>query len=203
MQYRGADKHLHTHIVLDCISPLLVWKVGHCTEMLHISSCINISVPMCLFIHLVLCICVLLFFSPCDQSANKLWGHILSTHLFRNNISVLLIFLGVIFKFEFPEEGVGTCLVLWLISHGGTSLGHSIIKYNILSLETLAFENFGSSLLFFFNWLHFVGWFFFLISKQVLASNLSWWVVTLGLFSLFCRWTRSWTEMSESHCCGQ
>lgn len=156
MQYRGADKHLHTHVVLDCISPWHVWKVGHCTEMLHISSCINISVPACLFIHLVLCIRVLLFFSPCDQSANKLWGHILSTHLFRNNISVLLIFLGVVFKFDdFAEEGVGTCLVLWLISHGGTSLGHSIIKYNILSLETLAFENFGSSM-FFFNWLHFV-----------------------------------------------
>lgn len=49
MQYRGADKHLHTHVLLYCIPvySYLFERVGHCTEMLHISLCINISVPMC------------------------------------------------------------------------------------------------------------------------------------------------------------
>lgn len=102
MQYRAADKHLHTHVLLYCI---LVYScsclkglatVQKCDPMTHQFIHEYFCSHVCrLFFFIHFSVNVLLFFSSCDQSANKLWGRVLSTHLCPNNILILLISFGV------------------------------------------------------------------------------------------------------------
>lgn len=101
MQYRGADRNLHTHVLLYCI---LVYSctclkelatVQKCDIVIHKSKrryfCSHVGC-VSFFIHFNFSVSVLLF--SCDQSANKLWGRVSSTHSCPQNTLVLLIYSG-------------------------------------------------------------------------------------------------------------
>lgn len=107
-----------TLLHLYCVLMSLSERVSHCTEMWH---CYNLfihkcfcSPVCCLFsFHPFLCKCAVFLFSSCDQSANKLWGRVLSAHLCPNNISVLLISFGVFKSVLLELQNIGQDLSIW------------------------------------------------------------------------------------------
>lgn len=163
MQYRGADKQPHTHVLLYCI---LVYSctclkglatVQKCDIVTHqfIHKYFCISVPMCavfffsFFFHPFLCKRVA-FFSSCDQSANKLWGRVLSTHLCPNNILVLFDFFWFLrsvltFKsqnmtrlvFEVAKKRKNCCWFLRLIFYSSSWSIRIFISHGPSRLNTM------------------------------------------------------------------